>query len=69
VPPCDAAQLENCEPIYERLPGWKRSTHSAKQFSQLPSSARSYVKRIAQLTGAKLSIVSVGPGRGQTISL
>ena len=69
VPPCDAAQLENCEPIYEKLAGWKKSTTPAKKFSQLPPAARNYVKRISQLTGAKLSMVSVGPMRAQTILL
>ncbi len=67
VPPCDAAQLDNCEPIYEKMPGWKKPIMSAKKFSDLPVAARNYVKRIAQLTGAKLSIVSVGPTRAQTI--
>ena len=67
VPPCDAAQLDNCEPLYEELPGWNKSTHSAKQLSQLPSKARNYVRRLAELTGARLSMVSVGPARGQTI--
>jgi adenylosuccinate synthase len=67
VPPCDAAQLENCDPIYEELPGWKESTRSAQKLSQLPSAARNYVKRLADLTGARLSIVSVGPMRGETI--
>jgi adenylosuccinate synthase len=68
VPPCDAAQLANCEPVYEEVRGWKRSTHSARKFSQLPSTARRYIRYISKLTGAKLSIVSVGPARGQTIS-
>src|SRR2546425_4556519 len=36
VPPCDAGQLESCEPIYTEMGGWKTSTHSAKTFSQLP---------------------------------
>ena len=67
VPPCDAVQLDNCEPIYEEMPGWSRSTHSAKAFSQLPVKARNYVKRISKLTGARLSMISVGPARGQTI--
>jgi adenylosuccinate synthase len=67
VPPCDAVQLDNCEPIYEELRGWGRSTHSAKTFSQLPAKARNYVKRISELTGARLSMISVGPARGQTI--
>src|SRR6202140_840674 len=69
VPPCDAMQLENCEPIYEEMRGWKQSTTSAKKLSQLPLSARNYVKRLGQLTRAKISIVSVGPRRAQTIFL
>jgi len=69
VPPCDAVQLDNCEPIYEEMPGWKQSTTSARKLSQLPLSARNYVKRLGQLTGAKISIVSVGPTRAQTIFL
>ena len=69
VPPCDAAQLESCEPIYEEIAGWGESTQRAKKFSDLPAAARAYVNRLAELTGAKLTIVSVGPGRGQTILL
>ena len=69
VPPCDALQLDNCEPIYEEMLGWNQSTSAARKLSQLPLAARNYVKRIAQLTGAKLSMVSVGPMRAQTIFL
>ncbi|HMJ06813.1 MAG TPA: adenylosuccinate synthase [Chthoniobacterales bacterium] len=69
VPPCDAAQLENCEPIYEEMKGWKKPTHAAKKFADLPAPARAYVRRISELTGARLTIVSVGPARGQTIIL
>ena len=69
VPPCDAVQLDNCEPIYEEMPGWKQSTTSAKKLSQLPLAARNYVKRLGQLTDGKISIVSVGPTRAQTIFL
>jgi adenylosuccinate synthase len=69
VPPCDADQLESCEPIYEKMPGWKRSTKSAKKLSDLPIPARHYINWIAELTGARLKIVSVGPARGQTIIL
>ncbi|MEY2480092.1 MAG: adenylosuccinate synthase [Verrucomicrobiota bacterium] len=69
VPPCDAAQLENCEPIYEKMRGWKTSTRSTRKFAQLPTAAKNYLKRIAQLTGAKLKIVSVGPTRDETIIL
>jgi adenylosuccinate synthase len=69
VPPSDAAQLANCDPVYKEVKGWKRSTHSARKFSELPSAARKYIKYISGLTGAKPSIVSVGPARGQTIIL
>lgn len=69
VPPCDALQLDNCEPIYEEMRGWNQSTSAARKLSQLPLAARNYVNRIAQLTGAKLSMVSVGPMRAQTIFL
>jgi len=69
VPPCDAGQLANCEPVYEEVRGWNASTHAARSFSQLSPTARKYVRYISELTGAKLSMVSVGPARGQTIVL
>src|SRR5438093_5061090 len=69
VPPCDSAQWNNCEPIYKTMPGWSESTRSARKFSDLPKRARDYLKRISALTGAKLTIVSVGPTRAETIML
>jgi len=69
VPPCDATQLENCEPIYREFPGWNKPTQSARKFSNLPVDARRYVRAIAELTGAPLRIVSVGPTRNETIIL
>ena len=67
VPPSDAAQLMKCQPVYEKLPGWNSSTSSAKKLSQLPLKARTYVNYIADLTGARPAIVSVGAMRNQTI--
>ena len=62
VPPCDAAQLDNCEPIYEEMSRLESiNAVQRKNFSQLPLRARNYVKRISELTGARLSMVSVGP--------
>jgi adenylosuccinate synthase len=69
VPPSDAAQLTRCQPIYEELPGWKRSTERARKLSDLPQEARDYVQKIADWTGARLTIISVGPSRGQTLVL
>src|SRR2546423_5354199 len=56
VPPSDAVQLENCEPIYEQMPGWKQSTTSAKKPSQLPTQTRNYIKRLGELTAAKVAL-------------
>src|SRR5216684_5389553 len=69
VPPGDAVQLANCEPIYEEVRGWNSSTHSVRKLSQLPLAAREYVRYISKLTGARLSVISVGPGRSETIIL
>src|SRR5207253_10095410 len=57
VPPSDATQLENCEPMYQSMPGWKRSITGARKFTDLPVQARNYVKKISELTGARLSII------------
>ncbi len=69
VPPSDATQLANCKPVYQQLRGWNKSTRAARKLSQLPSTAQDYVKYISNLTGGKLSMVSVGPERGETIIL
>ncbi len=69
VPPSDATQLANCKPVYQQLRGWNKSTRAARKLSQLPSAAQDYVKYISNLTGGKLSMVSVGPERGETIIL
>ncbi len=69
VPPSDAAQWTRCRPVYLEMPGWKRSTEKAKKFSDLPNEAQNYARRIAALTGARLTMASVGPARGQTLLL
>ncbi len=69
VPPSDAAQLNRCQPVYLEFPGWKKSTEKAKKLSDLPKEARDYAKKIAELTGARLTMISVGPARGQTLML
>lgn len=68
-PPTDSEELARCKPVYIDMPGWLKSTENAREFSELPSKARNYVKKISGLVGAKLSIVSIGPARAQTIRL
>jgi adenylosuccinate synthase len=65
--PADAFQLTRCQPIYERLPGWKTDLTGVRSFDALPLAAQRYVARVAELLGVRVSIVSVGPDRDQTI--
>ncbi len=65
--PSDVEALARCEPIYTELAGWMAPTDQATKWKELPRRARDYLHTIADLTGAKLKIVSVGPGREQTI--
>ena len=69
VPPSDSVQLAQCVPIYEEHDGWQVSTENCKKWSDLPKKAQAYLKRIAELSGGKLTIASVGPNREQTILL
>ncbi len=61
--------LSRCEPVYAEFAGWKSSTSQVRKWKDLPAKARVYLKAIAELTGARLAIASVGPGREQTIFL
>jgi adenylosuccinate synthase len=69
VPPTDTAAFARCTPIYEELPGWKSPTTGARTWKDLPAAARKYLERVAELTGAPLSIISIGPHREETIIL
>jgi adenylosuccinate synthase len=63
----DADLLERCRPVYETLPGWREDVSGARRLSDLPAAARRYVDRLGELLGLPVSIISVGPERGQTI--
>jgi adenylosuccinate synthase len=67
--PNDIEILAKCEPIYAEFPGWRAPTHDIREWKKMPPKARAYLKAIAELTGAKLTIASVGPSRDQTIFL
>ena len=65
--PNDIDTLAQCEPVYVDFPGWQTPTHQTRRYKDLPSRCWTYLKAIAEFTGAELSIVSVGPARDQTI--
>ncbi len=62
-----ARGLERVTPIYETLPGWSEDISGARSITELPDAARAYLGWIERAVGVKASIVSVGPGREQTI--
>ncbi len=59
--------FSKCEPIYAEFEGWKTPTDKIREWKKMPAKARTYLKAIAELTGAKLTIASTGPAREQTI--
>jgi len=65
--PSDAQVLAECEPVYVEFEGWRTPTNNARSWKQLPEKTRRYLKAIAELSGARLFIASVGPAREQTI--
>lgn len=65
--PSSLGILEQCEPIYEELPGWKEKTSSIQDYKKLPVNAISYIERISELLDTEISIISTGPRRNQII--
>ena len=67
--PQDSSVLAECEPVYESLEGWLQDTSAAKSFEQLPRRAQRYIRRIEELVGVEVSMVSVGAERKQAITI
>jgi adenylosuccinate synthase len=67
--PVGADDLARCEPVYETMPGWTESTVGVKTLEGLPANARSYLKRIEEVCGVPVDMISTGPDREETIVL
>ncbi len=65
--PTDMEKLERCEPVYEFLPGWKQDLQHIREYENLPSQAREYVKFLEEKTHLPVKLISVGPDRKQVI--
>lgn len=65
--PASLDRLAQCEPVYEEMDGWSEDITGARSLDDLPETCRAYLDRMAELCGAPLSIISVGPGREETI--
>ncbi|MEC8473240.1 MAG: adenylosuccinate synthase [Planctomycetota bacterium] len=65
--PAHADQLRRCKPIYETIPGWNQPVEEVRTVGDFPSGALAYVKRVEELVGIPVGVLSVGPDRAQTI--
>ena len=65
--PYGADSIAHCEPIFEDHDGWSESTYGVKTWEGLPKAAQVYLKRIEQLVGTSIDLVSTGPDREETV--
>jgi adenylosuccinate synthase len=63
----DANWLAVVEPVYIEMPGWQQSTKPVRAFAELPAQAQAYVRKVEELVGVPIQMVSVGPGRDEII--
>jgi adenylosuccinate synthase len=61
------ADLSEARPVWEHMPGWEEPLTECRRISELPADCLRYVQRLEELTGVPVELVSVGPGRDQTI--
>jgi adenylosuccinate synthase len=67
--PVGAEELAECEPIYEEIPGWRETTLGARRHEQLPRQAREYLRRLEEICGVPVDMISTGAEREDTIVL
>jgi len=67
--PANLEIFDRCRPLYEEMPGWNADISEARSFADLPENAQKYVRRLEELIGCPIVMVSVGARRDQTIML
>lgn len=67
--PMNLCELQECEPVYETMPGWQTSTFGVTDMASMPVAAKNYLVRLEALCGVPIDIISTGPERDQTIVL
>ena len=67
--PMGADDIARCVPVYETMDGWSESTVGVTQYDKLPGNARRYLRRIEEVTGVPVAMISTSPDRDHTIML
>jgi adenylosuccinate synthase len=68
-PPLSMKDLAVCEPVYEQVDGWREAVKDAKGLEDLPVNSRRYIKRIEELIGVPVGMISMGADRDRTLIL
>ncbi|MCW9030587.1 MAG: adenylosuccinate synthetase, partial [Gammaproteobacteria bacterium] len=69
APPIGADAYEQCVPEYIEMPGWTESTVGIQNYDDLPENAKAYIKKIEEVVGVPIDIISTGPDRVETMVL
>jgi adenylosuccinate synthase len=67
--PSSATEMAGAVPVYEEMPGWSEDISGCRTIDELPENCISYVRRIQELIGVKIGVLSVGPGRKENIAV
>jgi len=67
--PASLKVMQNAQPVYEQIEGWDKPLDVVRKFADLPAQAKKYVRRLEEILETEIILVSVGPGRDQTILL
>jgi len=67
--PASLKVLAGCKPVYETVPGWSEDISGIRSFDELPETTKKYLKRVQELAEVPIDIISIGPGRDETIIL
>lgn len=69
IAPADPILFEQCRPIYETVDGWQATTESVRDYEALPEKAKAYLRKIENLLGVSIDMISTSPDRHDTILL
>ena len=67
--PTDTESWDRLEPVYEEHSGWDGNTRGIRSYDELPQQAQSYLKRLEELVGAPIHILSTGPDRDENVMI
>jgi adenylosuccinate synthase len=65
--PMTQTEYHHATPVYEEMPGWFEDIRHCRAFDELPANAQAYVRRLEELSGARISVIGVGPGRDENV--